>query len=268
MTGSIFWLTLRHRWRFTLLWGIGLALIGWVTMAAIPNMESLTRLTEAIANMPPVMLQMLGVDDVTQLAGPESFLASAYFARAIILMAVFGVVVGLMVSSGEEADGILDVVLSWPLPRWRLQLERFLAFALIGVIVVTFSWIGLWVGLRGTELVIDEARMVDNFIGLVPLTLTLIAIAMFCGAAFNSRGLAIGVASGVVMAGYIVSFLGGSTEGSFLNTLSPLSPFHYYNPNAITREGLNYGEMGLLLAVTVVLVGLSLWLFQRRDVGV
>jgi len=73
MTGSIFWLTLRHRWRFTLLWGIGLALIGWVTMAAIPNMESLTRLTEAIANMPPVMLQMLGVDDVSQLAGRRSW---------------------------------------------------------------------------------------------------------------------------------------------------------------------------------------------------
>jgi len=191
-------------------------------------------------------------------------------------MAVFAVVVGLAVSSDEESEGILDVVLSWPLPRWQLQLERFLAFALIGVIVVAFSWIGLWVGLRGTELVINEARMVDNFIGLVPLTLiglvpltlALIAIAMLCGAAFGRRALALGAASGVVMAGYIVSFLGGSTEGSFLNTLSPLSPFHYYNPNAITREGLNYGEMGLLLAVTAVLVGLSVWLFQRRDVGV
>jgi ABC-2 type transport system permease protein len=268
MTGSIFWLTLRHRWRFTLLWGIGLALIGWVTMAAIPNMESLTRLTEAIANMPPVMLQFLGVEDVAELAGPESFLASAYFARAIILMAVFGVVVGLAVSSGEESDGVLDVVLSLPLPRWRLQLERFLAYALIGVIVIAFSWLGLWIGLRGTELVVNEGSMVNNFIALTPLTLALIAIAMFCGAAFNTRGLAVGVASGVVMAGYIISFLGGSTEGSFLNALSPLSPFHYYNANAITRDGLNYGDMGLLLAVLVVLVGLSLWLFQRRDVGV
>jgi ABC-2 type transport system permease protein len=268
MTGSIFWLTLRHRWRFTLLWGIGLALIGWVTMAAIPNMESLQRLGEALANMPPVMLQMLGVENVADLAGAEGFLASAYFARAIILMAVFAVVVGLAISSGEESDGILDVVLSLPVPRWRLQLERFLAYALIGLVVIAFSWLGLWVGLRGTEIVVNEARMLDNFIALAPLTLSLIALAMLCGAVFNSRGLAVGAASGLVLAGYIVSFLGGSTEGSFLNTLSPLSPFHYYNANAITRDGLNAGNMGLLLAVTVVLVSLSLWVFQRRDVGV
>jgi len=70
-----------------------------------------------------------------------------------------------------------------------------------------------------------------------------------------------------VLSGYVISFLGGSTEGSFLNALSPLSPFHYYNANAVTRDGLNYGDMGLLLAVTLALVGLSVWLFQRRDVG-
>jgi ABC-2 type transport system permease protein len=267
MTGSIFWLTLRHRWRFTLLWGVGMALIGWVTMAAIPNMESLTRLTEAIANMPPVMLQFLGVEDVSELAGPESFLASAYFARTIILIAVFAVVVGLAISSGEEGDGILDMVLSLPLPRWRLQLERFAAYALIGLIVIGFSWVGLWIGLRGTEVVVNEARMAENFVALAPLTLCLIGIAMLCGAAFSSRGLAVGVASGVVLSGYVISFLGGSTEGSFLNALSPLSPFHYYNANAVTRDGLNYGDMGLLLAVTLALVGLSVWLFQRRDVG-
>ena len=270
MAGVVFVETLRRGWLTMLLWGLGIALLGAAQIAVINDVDVLEQMAELLESMPPFVLQLLGTDDVTYLATPAGFLAARYFSLIPLVFAAYAVASGMRVTANEEDQGISDIVLSTPLPRWRLLLEKVIAYALMLLIIVLMSFIGLWLTLQtvpGLPEAINSARLFEVTIALLPGALVVLAFTVLAGAIARSRGTALAIAAVFVIASFFIDFIGSAASESIAATVARVSYFSYYNAPDIMRNGILWGNVLLLIAVTLALVIASLAVYQRRDIG-
>jgi ABC-2 type transport system permease protein len=268
VTGVAFRNVLQRNWRQTLYWGLGVALLGVYVIVAIPNVDVLQQYAGLLESMPPVLMAALGVTDLAQVATPEGFLGIGFFGYIMLVMAAYGVIAGLNVTANEEDRGVLDVVLSLPIPRWRLVLERFLAYAVSIVAILVIAALSMWLSAQANPgLNFDGGKLVQGVFNLLPGSLAVLAFTTFAGALLRSRGLAAAVASGFVVVSYFIDFIGNAASETAAATLRVFSFFSYYDGGRIMSTGLQWGNILVLLAATVVLAAAGLWFFERRDIG-
>jgi ABC-type transport system involved in multi-copper enzyme maturation permease subunit len=177
--------------------------------------------------------------------------------------------------TSEAEKGTLDVMLSYPIPRWRFILEKFLVYAvnnlvyLIILIPMTFFF---------TESIQEPFNydvLLYALIGIWVWFFTFGAISFLCGAIFIETKKAVSIAGLFIVGQYIMQRLGGISEG--LNILKDLSIFNYLSA-AQVYKWFNYPEsydffseflsqligvagIGLLALVT------ALFIFNRRELA-
>lgn len=268
MSGVIFVETLRRNWRQILYWGLGLALLGFYIMVVIPDVDALQQYAKLVENLPPALLKMFGAEDAAAIATPEGFVSFGYFGYTLLILAVYAVIAGLSVTANEEDDGIMDVLLSLPVPRWRVIVEKTLAYALIVVLIIMLGLVGLWAGMQSSALQVNMMRLVEGTVNMIPSTLLMLVFTVFVSVAARRKSTATAIVAAVIVASYFMTFIGEAVTNEIVQALSKLSFFSYYASQNVIANGLNLGNMLLLLAVTALFFVGSLWFFQRRDVGV
>jgi ABC-2 type transport system permease protein len=267
MNGVVFKETLRRGWRGMIYWGLGFGLYGLMIMMIVKDANILKQYGEISKALPPALLQLFG-GDATSMATPEGFLAYGYFGYLLLIFAVYAILSGLNITANDEDAGIMDVVLSLPLPRWRLLLEKFLAYGLLILGIVALSYIGLLVGSQFSALKIDNGRLLQATVNIIPSMLLILGVTALAGALFRSKGTATAVAAFFVVGSYVLNFLGAAASGTFFDKVKLLSFFTYYDHQGVILHGLSVGNVVLLLVVTVICAGAAIWSFQRRDVGI
>lgn len=267
MAGAVFRETLRRGWRPMLYWGVGLGLMGLYIMVAVQDMETLQQYAAIVASMPPALAQLFGMT-AAAMATPEGFIAFGFFSYGLLILSVYAIMAGLDITASEEESGILDALLAQPVPRWRVMAEKFLASALTAAGVVAISVAGLLIGAQFSSLPVNTGRVVEGAVNMLPSLLLLIAFTMFVAVIVRRRSTAAALAAVFVVGSYFVDFLGGAASSSLAVSLRGLSFFSHYDAVGAMQNGLNWGSIALLLAVTAALALGALWFFQRRDVGV
>ncbi len=268
MTGAVFEETLRRNWMQMLWWGLGIGALGLSVALIVPNADMLKDMARAFQSVPPAMLAMFGGEDAASMATPTGFLNMIFFSYALLILAAYGVIAGLNITANEEDSRIMDVLLSLPVSRWRLVLEKFLAFVVIiaGIIALTFG--GLWIGLRASPaLSIDQVRLLETTLNMLPSTLVVIAMTVLLTSVIRRKNVAAAVAIVVILGSYFIDSIGRQASASFAGTLRFLSFYSYYDSTAVIRHGLDWGNVLVLGVVTVVLMAGGTWLFQRRNIG-
>ncbi len=268
MPGIIFAQTLRRNWRQAIYWGAGIALLGMYVIILVPNVDMLQQYAQLMESIPPLLIQAFGVSDVSEVATPEGFIAFGYFSYIMLVMATYGVMAGMNVTANEEDRGIMDVLLSTPVVRWRVVLEKLLAYLLIITGIVAVSFVGLWIGTLATPgLGLDAGKLLIGSLNLLPATFTVLAFTIFVGALMRSRGTALALAAIFVVGAYFIDFLGNAASETSAAALRAISFYSYYGGGDIMKTGLNWGNIAVLVAAGIVLVAAGVLLFQRRDIG-
>jgi len=269
MIGVVFIQSLKRGWRTMLWWAIAIGLIGALNIIAIPDVEGLQATAEAIGKMPPILLAMIGGGDVAFLATPLGYLTEQYFGIALIMFAIYGIVAGMNVTANEEDKGIMDVLLSLPIPRWQVVVEKFLAYSLLAFGVISLSTVILWLSVKITPvMVVSDAKIIEATFNILPGTLVALAFTAFIGTVVRRRSHALAIASVFVVASFVIDFLGRSASGSFVDKIRPTSFYSYYDAVGVVQHGLSWGNIAVLLAATVALVGAAIRFFRQRDLGV
>jgi ABC-2 type transport system permease protein len=271
MTGAIFMETLRRGWRPMLYWGLALAFMFALQIVIVPDVDAIQQMADLMATLPPFLMQAFGVsNDMAYMATPEGYLAFQLFNTAfLIIFSVYGVVVGMNVTANDEDKGILDVVMSLPIKRERLVLERLLAYALLAIGVVLLTLLGTLLGIMVTPaLAVDTGKIALGMLSFIPGTLLTLAFTAMVGTLVRRRGMAMALAAGFLVLSYFIDVLGRSATDTLLNTLRVLSYYSYFDGATIMQQGVNIGNMLVLLAATIVFAAVSIWAFQRRDIGV
>ena len=267
MAGTVFAEILRRHWRQVLYWGLGIAVLIVYVLVVTADSEVLAGYAEMVAKFPPALMEMFGLDAET-VGTIEGFLAFGVFTYSAIILAVYAIIAGLSITANEEDAGILDVVLSLPLPRWRVVLEKLAAYSVILLGIVAIGCAVAVLRLQASEYQLDMGNLVQSFLNLVPITMLIMAFTAFVASLVRGRNTAAAIAAVFVIASYLIDSLGGMLGGQLAETLSRFSVFYYLDAEAVLRSGLVWTHVVGLLAVTGLLAAGSVWAFERRDVGI
>jgi ABC-2 type transport system permease protein len=268
MTGTIFIEQLKRIWKHIIYWGLGLGALSMVVMLIIPSADVLQEYAELIESMPPFLMQAFGANDMEALATPEGFIGLEIFSFVILLLAAYAVNAGLNIIANDENDGAMDILLTLPVPRWRVVVERFAAYALIVVIIALNTYLGLVVGNTLTELEVNMQVMAAASVNMIPVTLAVMAFTVFVAGLTSRRGVVLAASTMFVVISYFVYTIGNAVNTTAANVASSLSVFNYYDHEAVVMDGMQWDNVTILLVVMVALVGIALMTFERRDVGV
>ncbi len=246
--------------RWQVFWyGAGIALMGVLVVYIYPSYKAQL----ADFQIPEALKAFVGSADYTS---PEGFLTAEFFSWTPILLVIFAIMAGTSALAGEEANGTLDLLLSQPISRRRLALEKMAGFAASSVVVAAIICIGWPISVPFVDISIDWGRLLIATFNLIPLTLFFGVLAMWAGAALSNRRAATGLVTAVAVVTYFVNYLAALVD--VLKPLRWLSPFHYYNGTNILSAGIDWPKLAVLIVLIVLFAVLTVVAFERRDVGV
>ncbi|GAA2206490.1 ABC transporter permease [Nonomuraea monospora] len=168
--------------------------------------------------------------------------------------------------AGPEETGTLELIVTLPVDRRRLVLDKLAALALSLLLVAA----GTFVVAAGISALVDTGVPLDRILaghtGVLLLGLFFGTVALTVGAATGRRLVASAVVGVWVATGYTVVTVGRSVDA--IAWLKWVSPFHYYAEGRPIFEGLPVGDYLVLAGATAVLALTAVLAFDRRDVGV
>jgi len=261
---NVFTKTVRDlRWpTFWVALGMG-AMTGYFAVL-FPTYSRIMNLDELLAKLGPAA-KLLGasVGDASSLIG---FLHIELFSMVLpALMIAFSAGMASGFTAGEESRGTIDILLSYPVSRRRLVLEKSAAVTLACIVSAVVVWVFAMAGAAASASDLPGDRLAAALVMLVLLGLAFGAIALAVAAWTGNRGVSIGLAVGLLVLMYLVDAVANIVDG--LRTLQPLSLFHYYMGGDPLRNGIVLSDAGVLAAVTIVLLAVALIAFERRDLA-
>ncbi len=261
----VFSRTVRDRRRFLFWWCVGMALFVVSQVSFYPSLKQSDALRQYMEQAPEWMKMFTGGE--VDIVSPVGYMNSQFFYLMLPLL-LFIIAIGLCSDAlaGEEARGTMDLLLSAPISRRRLLLERWAASAfLTGVISAAFLATALLMA-AAVRMEIGYVKMAEATFNAFLIALLVGTFSLWVGAATGNRGLSIALGSILALASYLLDSL-----GLMVSSLAPwrkMSVYYYYSSNNVLARGLKPGHALVLLGGIAVLLLLSLDSFQGREIGV
>lgn len=252
----------RRRVKGSVAMAVGVALLAGLIIWVYPSFQATMNLDELLAAYPEPVAKALGVGTLSTL---EGFLAVELYRFVWVLL--FGLYTAYA-AAGLVADAVehrrLDGWLALPVRRWRWLTAQYLTLLVPIVVVNAVAAVAVYAG----SLAIDDPIAVRDLAMVhalsVPYLLATAAIGLVLGVAVSRASLAERAALGLVFALFLVESLLADTAYAWAGAVSPT---RYYDVNEVLVRGqYDYASAGVLLAATVVLVGVAAVLFGRKDV--
>jgi ABC-2 type transport system permease protein len=264
MLHNLFLKTLWDQRRNMLWWAIGLITLALYTAGLYPSIAT-PQFTEYMKQLPVALTALFG--ESFSLATAEGYL-NAYFFDMMgpIVFIIYAIGAGSGAIAGEEERGTLDILLSTPMRRWAIVLQKFAAMVAGTLILGCFLWIGLAITAQIANLDVNYVRMAEACLSSVLLGVVFGTLALAVGCIRGSRGVSVGVSAAVTLAAYVVKTYAPLVEA--MKPYEKLSPFYYANAAKPLTNGLNLEHAALLISLSIILLAVSLVAFQRRDVAV
>ena len=246
-------------------WTVGLIAYVGMIVAVWPVIDGNDDFEQIYADMPDAMQAMFGADGFSDFTSPAGFLNTYLFSMIFpFILTGLAVSLGASLIAGEEEEGLLDLVLAYPVRRRRLALEKVAAMAtavsLIGVVAVVF----LALAKEPVDLNVGIGGLAAATLGSALFALVHGLVALAAGAWRGPKGFATGVGWGVALAGYLMNILANVDDS--LDWLAPFSPLHWATADSPVTGTLPATYLALVGAIAA-LVAVTLTVFERHDLS-
>lgn len=271
MKGTVFIEELKRSWLGAFYWGIGMAGLMMFLNAIMQNNEVIEQMQLVLGTLPQGILQAFGVSDIEILKTSEGFIAFAGFTYGSLILSAYGVVSGLGITANDEDEGSLNVLLSMPLSRWQIIVEKFAAFTLLLLLVILMMFGGIVLGSKIFNVPMNYSTLFLGTLNLMPLSLSMMAMTCLIASLFSQKAIVVATSVIILVISYFVNVLTGSLNlesAPIAGFIQKLSVFSYVDSEGIVLSGaLNFVNISLLLGLSLVLVAISIFAFERRDIG-
>jgi ABC-2 type transport system permease protein len=189
-----------------------------------------------------------------------SFLALIWFGFAQLLLAGFAIT-QVARWAGEDTDGRLDLILSNPVARTHVVIERALVVALAALVIAAVSGVAVGIESHIQSIDLDAGRLAEASLLLVPFTLVFAAVGAFLAARLPRA--TVGILGVFAFASYLMLQFGPIFK--LPAWIQNLSAFKLYGQPL--TDGVD--RTGLLIMLAIVIVGFwaAAIAMERRDVG-
>ncbi|MEV6523793.1 ABC transporter permease subunit [Longispora sp. NPDC051575] len=262
MSRNVFTKTLWDARRSLLGWSVGTTLVALMYASFFPSMSG-GAMADALKNLPDALKEGFHLDDLGSAAG---YLGANTFGIVVPLLVLFyGASTGARAVAGDEESGQLDLLLAHPLSRTSLVLQRFGALVAGSTGIAVLVFVGL-VAIRGAAELgsVSVTNLAAQCLNLALLGILFGALALCAGSVVGRRGLVFATTAAVGVLTYAANSFGAQLG---LGWTRNVSPFHYYLGGSPLKNGFQWGDAGILAAASLVLVGIGLWAFNRRDIN-
>ncbi len=222
-----------------------------------------TTLFQYVDDLPEALMAFAGAAG-GDMATPEGFYQVETFGlMAPIAVMVVAVAIGAGGLGGEEARRTMSLLMANPIKRSKVVVEKAVAMAIHAFIVGLATFAGVWIGsvLGGLGMSVGNIAATSALASLLGLAFGAFALAV--GAATGRAKVAAYAAIGAALAFHVYTSIIGLNDN--LASLAKWSPFHYYLSSDPLTNGMPWGDGALLAALSVLLVGVAVFLFDRRD---
>ncbi|MBT8216009.1 MAG: ABC transporter permease [Acidimicrobiia bacterium] len=211
---------------------------------------------------PETMLALFGGGDMST---PEGFYqVETYGLMAPIAVMVATIAIGARALAGEEAAHTMDLLLTNPIRRSVVVLEKAAALVLHGAAVGVGIFIGVALGatLGGLDMSVSNIAATSTLAPLIGILFGALALAV--SAATGRIKAAVWIPAGLALVFHVMNALLSINAG--IAGWAKLSPFYYYLGSDPLLNGMPWGHAALLVALSAGLIAGSVVLFERRDV--
>ncbi len=185
------------------------------------------------------------------------------------------IVVPAFLISSEIDRKTLDVMLSYPIPRWRFALEKFAVYATYNLFYPIFIVLITFISTEYLQEQFNYEVLMYALIGLWLWLFTLGALSFLCAAIFLETRKSISFAALLIMGQYILQRFGGLSET--LEFYQNISIFNYLSAGKIYKwfinpETYNFFEEFIPQVLLVTGIGIAaliaaLFIFQHRELA-
>jgi ABC-2 type transport system permease protein len=196
---------------------------------------------------------------------PAGFLDFSLFSYLPVVAGIFAVLLGSGLLAADEEKGVLDLILAHPISRSDLFWGRFIAFADAAALILGLTWLGYVSGLPMVDWEANTWDLLLPHLALLALLLLYGALALFMSMLLPSRSLAASLSGALMVASYLVNSL--ASIFAQLEPLDKILPMRYYQ-GGWALNGLEWGNLLILVSLTLLLALLAWLLFLRRDIRV
>jgi beta-exotoxin I transport system permease protein len=256
--------TLRDQRRALAWWALGILLVVVMYASVFPSVrQNASQFDDYMKNLPQAVRDMMGGTDITS---PAGYIQSELFSfMGPVLLLIFAIGAGARAIAGEEESGTLDLLLSTPIRRRRVVLDKFVAMAIGTLLLAGVAWVAALVVGPPFDLTIPFDRLTAASINLFLIALAFGTIALAVGAATGGKGLAIAVPAGLALLTFLLKTFASSL--SWLEPYRVVSPWNYYLGHDPLRTGLHPVDPIVLAGIAVAALAVALVAFERRDLG-
>jgi ABC-2 type transport system permease protein len=256
MLASVFAKTTRDRWKSMAIAMFSLGLLVWMVMAVYQDID-----ISVYSDLPEVFLSIMGIPDGADVASLAVGVMYGFYGA--LTLAGLAVSMGSASVAGEERDGTIGLLLGNPKSRTNVLFSK----AASMVLLVGLGSLALW-GAAPLVAGILDVRMGGMQIGAYALHLFVNALfygflAMAIGAWTGRRGLASGVSAGVMALGFVAVGIFPIIEG--WENVGKVFPWHYFDNGQPVINGIQWGDLAVLMGAIVVLAAIALVGVNRRD---
>ncbi|MGM0385387.1 MAG: ABC transporter permease subunit [Actinomycetota bacterium] len=254
---------LREGKRSLLGWALGLVTVMLIYLPFFEMMGGSDEIRDLLDMLPPALVETIGYDQM--FTGPGYAQATILGLLGFILGTIAAVSSGARAIAGDEETGTLELTLAHRVSRERLVLERSLGILVRLVVLGVVVAVVLLVTSGPFGLDLAPGNVLAAVTAFVLLLLTTAMTALAAGAVVGRRVVALAAGTGLAVAGYVGDAVGGQVES--WGWLRDISPFAWAYGTQPISAGWDVGGLGLLVVLSVVLLGAAVLAFRRRDVG-
>ncbi|MCY4008866.1 MAG: ABC transporter permease subunit [Anaerolineaceae bacterium] len=267
MALPVFRETLRRSVASTIYWGLAFAALALLTVVMLPGAEMLQTFADFMASMPLVVIRAMGVgEDLEFLATAEGFIAVGFFSKMLIFFVAYPLVMGTSISAGEEENGSLEVLLSLPLPRWRVIVEKYAAYLVTMTAILLILYGGILLGVFLAGVTLDLAVIRAAVFNLFPSMCFIMGVTTLVGAYVSQARYVLGIVATYIIVSFLLDVVGDMGIGTVAENLSYISFFRYGDSVAVMQHGLEWSSVVAFLVAGVALMLLSTRVFDLRDI--
>lgn len=264
MIGSVFSKTLWDR-RFSLAgWAGGALVLTLAVVAVYPLVVASSDLQSVIADFPPEVMAIFGIDPATFLTGAGFLQGQLYTLIGPIMVIGLGATAAVAATAREEQTGTMDMLLSMPVSRSSVLLQKSAVVAVsVLVIPTTMAFV-----MAATNPIFDLELSISGIIaanlGLAGLGLIFAAFALMIGAFSGS----VPMTTGITLLVAVLSWFTSAFSGIFgwLDIPSEVSPFSWYAEGfpLLGTFPVSFVWLGVGIAALIVA---AVTLFAHRDIA-
>ena len=242
--------------------GLGLAFMQLLYAAFYPSIkESAADMNAFMERLPEALRELYGND----FASPEGYLRGQLFGElGLILFLVVAIGAAARATAGEEETRTLDLLLSTPVQRRQVLLDKAVAIVTVCGLLAVVTFVAVAVIGPPFDLEVPLGNLAAASTMLVLLGMSFAGIGLAIGSVTGRRVVSSAMTGGLAVVAFILNALAPSV--SWLEPLRPLSPLRWYmEPDTLAEGGLAALNVAVLVGIALVGYAVAHVAFDRRD---